>query len=80
MTNSYNRAFGRVLRSLRKERHATQESLAFSASRDRTYISILELGQRSPTLDTMVALCRALNVPLVDFVAAVEREVRSSGD
>ncbi|KVV07303.1 helix-turn-helix domain-containing protein [Burkholderia ubonensis] len=80
MTNSYNRAFGGVLRALRKERHVTQETLAFCAGRDRSYISLLELGQKSPTLDTMVALCRALNVTLKEFVAAIEREVGSSSD
>ncbi|ABO60276.1 helix-turn-helix domain-containing protein (plasmid) [Burkholderia vietnamiensis] len=80
MTNSYNRAFGTVLRSFRIERRVTQESLGFSAGRDRTYISLLELGQRSPTLDTIVVLCRALNVTLNEFIAAVEREADSSVD
>lgn len=50
----------------------TQEALAFDSSLDRTYISLLELGSRSPTLDTMMSLCKALNVPLGAIVSQME--------
>lgn len=42
----------------------TLNGLQYDASRavhlDRKYISLLEQGRRSPTLDTVVALCRGL--------------------
>ena len=50
----------------------SQEALAFDAGLDRTYISLLELCRRSPTLDTLVALCAALDVSLVELVKAIE--------
>lgn len=60
----YNIAFGKVLRALRRERRLSQEALAFDSGLDRTYVSLLELGTKSPTLNTMVALCLALNLSL----------------
>lgn len=69
---SYNRAFGKALRGFRKATKSTQDALASEAGLDRTYISLLELGQRSPTLDTMFALCQALNISLTEMAAAIE--------
>ncbi|MFC7633421.1 helix-turn-helix domain-containing protein [Paraburkholderia humisilvae] len=69
---SYSRAFGKALRGFRKATKSTQDALASEAGLDRTYISLLELGQRSPTLDTMFALCQALNISLAEMAAAIE--------
>ena len=46
MTN-FNAITGKALRNLRKKTGKTQETLAFDAGLDRTYISMLELGQCS---------------------------------
>lgn len=72
----HNKAFGKILRSLRKDRGYTQETLAFESGLDRTYVSLLELGSRSPTLDTIMTLCGALNVTLSQFMQAVETEMQ----
>ncbi|KUM04286.1 helix-turn-helix domain-containing protein [Chromobacterium subtsugae] len=61
--NIYNIAFGIVLRDLRKQKGYSQEALGFEANLARNYISLMELGQRSPTLDTLTALCSALDIP-----------------
>ncbi|OHX10521.1 helix-turn-helix domain-containing protein [Chromobacterium sphagni] len=61
--NIYNIAFGMVLRDLRKQKGYSQETLGFEANLARNYISLMELGQRSPTLDTLIALCSALDIP-----------------
>ena len=50
----------------------SQYGLAKVTDLDRTYISLLERGLRSPSLDTMLALARGLNVSLVAMAAAVE--------
>lgn len=71
-----NAAFGRVIRQIRKRRGLTQEGLAFKSGVDRTYISLLELGSCSPTLDTIVLLCQALEVSLSSLFALVEEEPR----
>ena len=70
MTN--NQAFGVVLREIRTDRKISQDTLAFDANLNRTYISTLELGRRSPSLDTMMALCEALHVPLSGMVVRME--------
>ncbi|MCW3585117.1 helix-turn-helix domain-containing protein [Burkholderia cenocepacia] len=69
---SPNRAFGDVLRELRTARKATQESLGYAAGLDRTYISMLELGQRNPTLVTMLALCGALQITFSDMAKKID--------
>ena len=73
---SHNKAFGIVLREIRTERCQTQEALAFDSGLDRTYISLLELGGRSPTLDTIMALCLALDVSLTFVSSRIEEVMR----
>jgi transcriptional regulator with XRE-family HTH domain len=73
MKGSYNTIFGIALRNLRKKTGKTQETLAFDARLDRTYISLLELGQRSPSLDTLFSLCDGLEISLVELAAEIER-------
>jgi transcriptional regulator with XRE-family HTH domain len=68
----HNLAFGRVLRKERKRRRHTQESFSFLAGLDRTYVSLLELGTNSPTLDTIVDVCAALEMPLADFTKQID--------
>lgn len=72
---NHNKAFGKVLRELRQSRAATQEELAWDAQLARTYISLLELGQRSPTLDTMLALCSAFKISLVELATRIEAKI-----
>jgi DNA-binding XRE family transcriptional regulator len=76
----HNIAFGQVLRTLRKEKHLSQEELGFESRRDRTYISLLELGQRSPTLDTMIAICSALNITLPELVIKFQEKIEQLHD
>ncbi len=72
----HNRAFGKALREIRREKGYTQETLAFECELDRTYISLLELGRNSPTLDTLLALSRALGIPLSVLAARIEAKMR----
>lgn len=72
--SSINHAFGSALREARKQARLSQEELGFEAELDRTYISLLERGVKSPTLITLMRLCSALNLSLVAFMARVEAE------
>ncbi|MFA7681204.1 MAG: helix-turn-helix transcriptional regulator [Pigmentiphaga sp.] len=65
-------AFGRVLRELRKCAGLTQEQLGFEAGLERNYISLLELGERQPTMNSLFKLAQPLNVPPSQIVARVE--------
>ncbi len=56
------RAFGQVLRTLRKGAGLTQEQLAEAADLDRTYPSLLERGLREPGLSTVLRLGEALRM------------------
>lgn len=69
-----------MLRELRKRQLLSQEKLAFEAGLDRTYISLLEVGQRSPSLDTMLALSRALQITLANLASQVEGRLEDSID
>ena len=68
-------AFGLVLRELRIKNGLTQERLGFEADVQRTYVSILELGQQQPSLTTILKLASALGVPAGELVQMVEIKV-----
>ena len=70
-------AFGAVLKELRRQRSITQERLAESADLDRTYVSYLENGHRSPSLDTMLAISHALRIPFAQLASLVEEHLNS---
>lgn len=72
-----NEAFGEVLRRHRKKKNMFQAEVAFTAGLDRTYISLLELGKRSPTLDTIIALCDALDTNPSDLILAMEKLIKT---
>jgi transcriptional regulator with XRE-family HTH domain len=54
--------FAANLRDRRKEMGFSQEALAGMCGLDRTEISLLECRRRSPRLDTVVVLARALEL------------------
>lgn len=70
--------FGEVLRLLRSQRGLTQQSLAERCDLDETYISLLERGRRQPTLSTIVALAKALEIDPCDFFIRMKENEDSS--
>lgn len=54
-----NKAFGRALQTIRKKRGLTQED--FSDTSSRTYLSTLERGLKSPTIEKVHDLAKTLN-------------------
>ena len=50
----------------------TQEKLAFKVGVSRQYVSLLELNEKSPTVDVLICLCRAMGVSAGEIVARVE--------
>jgi transcriptional regulator with XRE-family HTH domain len=56
------RAFGRVVSHKRRKAGISQEALAFAAEIDRTYLSKIESGIRSPTIEVIFALSQALEL------------------
>ena len=50
----------------------SQEALADAAGLHRTYISLLERGQRQPQLETIQALAKGLDTTMADLVGDLE--------
>lgn len=69
-------AFGEVLRAKRKEAGLSQEKLALDVGLERTFISMMERGQRQPSLTTLLKLAPALGCSAADLVSEVERLLR----
>jgi len=78
-------AFGKVLREIRQEHSLSQEELGFESGYHRTYISLLERGRKSPSLNTVFQLAAALGVSPSDILRRTEARVsrvsrRDSGE
>ncbi|MED4013786.1 helix-turn-helix transcriptional regulator [Priestia aryabhattai] len=65
-------AFGIVIKKYRLERSISQEKLAFGADLDRTFISLLERGKRKPTINTLFAISKVLEIKPHKIVREVE--------
>lgn len=66
------KAFGEALREIRTRRKMSQEELAFDSGFDRTYISMVERGVRSPTIRSLVKLAEVLDVKPSEIVSHME--------
>lgn len=73
-----NRTFAKLLRDHREELGISQERLAENAGLDRTFISQLERGLKSPTLSTVERLAICLAVPPVRLIEAPKPLLQSS--
>lgn len=67
--------FGIVLREQRKKLSITQDELAHRSNLDRTFVGLLERGQRKPSLDTIFALSRGLGIRPSELIAEVEKKI-----
>lgn len=67
---------GEALRQARNAAAISQEELAFEAKVDRTYISELENGHRSPTVDVLFRLSPVLGVAASELIVQVERTLQ----
>ncbi|WP_085276218.1 helix-turn-helix domain-containing protein [Pseudogulbenkiania subflava] len=73
---NHNQIFGKALRQLRREMRLTQEELGFESEISRTHISLLELGQRSPTFDSLLKISTGLKMELSDFLILLAEKIR----
>ena len=67
------RMLGEEIRKARLKAGLTQESLAFDAGVSRNYVSLLELNRKSPTVDMLMRLCKAMGVSAAKMIARVEK-------
>ncbi|MHB8637447.1 MAG: helix-turn-helix domain-containing protein [Fimbriimonadaceae bacterium] len=72
--NELSLALGRVVRRLRTEQGYSQENFAYHSGIHRTFMGMIERGQRNVTLATIFRLAKGLNVPASALIAEVERD------
>jgi transcriptional regulator with XRE-family HTH domain len=65
-------ALASALRGLREARGLTREALAFHAGVTTGSLARIELGQSSPSWDTVRKVAMALEISLVELAKAVE--------
>ncbi|KVL22010.1 XRE family transcriptional regulator [Burkholderia ubonensis] len=62
-------ALGKRIKECRHAAEKSQETLAFEALVDRTYISAIERGIANPSIETLANICYSLNVTLAELFA-----------
>ena len=73
-----NRAFSEVLKRLRRNKGFSQERFGFKAGLHRTYVSQLERGLKSPSLETLSRISRVLGIDISETMKLVESELKRS--
>jgi y4mF family transcriptional regulator len=68
----HRRALGDTLRTYRKQSKLTQETLAEKAGLSVVFISLLENGHRTVSVDALLRIARALGVELKDLVRGLK--------
>ncbi len=63
---------GGELKKARLAAGVTQEELAFKADISRNYVSLLELDQKSPTVQILLRICKALGTKASKIISRVE--------
>ena len=64
-------AFGRVIAEERARQRLSQEQLAEAIGSINVYISLLENGQRQPSLNTVILLAESLKIAPAELVSRV---------
>lgn len=71
-----NNSFANVLKKMRQEKGLTQTEMALQSNFHRTYISQMERGLKSPTLNTLYTLANVFGISLTQLINAVEQEMQ----
>ncbi len=66
-------AFGRAVYLLRIKASLSQEELAFRSGIGRSYVGVLERGEKEPCLGVMYRLAKALNSSFSDICGLAEQ-------
>lgn len=72
----HSKAFGEIVRNLRKERGMSQETFAFECGLNRQFISLLELNQQAPSIDTIYKIAAGLELKGSELLALVESRMQ----
>ena len=71
---------GKRIRLLRKQQHLSQMTLAEMVDKSPTYISLVENGQKGPSLETLIDVANALKVTMDVLLAEyLEQNTAAAG-
>jgi len=73
-------SFAQVLKKYRKAASYSQEKLAHLCGLDRTFISLLERGQRRPTLHTIFIISKNLGIKPSELIQEVELIINENNE
>ncbi len=65
-------SFGKRVRELRKAKGWSQERFADICGLDRSYISLVELGKRNLTLETIGVIARHLGISVSELTRGID--------
>jgi transcriptional regulator with XRE-family HTH domain len=68
-----------LLRQIRQDAGLTQEGLAAKLGRPQSFVSKYESGERRLDVLELRSVCKALKMPLGNFVQKLEASLRDSG-
>ena len=69
-----NSAIAQTISMLRRKANISQEELADRANIHRTYVSQIERGLKSPTLQVLMQIATALNTTASDILRDIEKK------
>jgi len=64
MNSELSQNFGKIIKGLRQEKKISQEELGFRANLHRTYIGMIERGEKNITLENIEKLSKGLDVSM----------------
>lgn len=72
------KAFGLVIKEMRKAHGLSQEAFSDEAGLDRSFLSQVETGRKQPSLLTIFQLAMALKVDASELLKQVEGRLRAN--
>lgn len=67
---------GDIIKEYRIGKHMSQELLSGLAGLDRTHYSKIERGLRTPSIDTLFKIARALDTPPDEIIRKIDNAIR----
>ena len=71
---------GKQVREVRKQKGFSQETLAFRADIDRSYMGSIERGERNVSFLTLVKIADCLNCSVSDFTNRIPYDTRGTDE
>lgn len=62
MNSNLSKNFGKIIRELRKQKKISQEELGFRSNLHRTYIGMIERGEKNITLENIEKIAQGLRI------------------